>query len=347
MSTTTTTSTATATASTTDFKVVADISEWKKQLITKEDPAFIHKALGISCLCSFVWRYMHIGSSDMGFISHPEYTVPTLLLHFMLTASAFIFKIPNKRIKDGTRIWPEYRMHAMVFLCRSLAVIGRYWYETKYELPRNYDYNFAVVILTMAAADLCSASVEEKYRSNSVRDVDTPPVVKFFFSSIQFLATSAYLMGLKRYSFPFLTVMVVQLTPFLATLRRKHLIGRDIGSFLYGVYLVNGYVVSQYFTPVASVNMLRITNGFGIVAATWRLMPLPSKFRFLQNKYLIWTTLGLLMRYLRPYFTQWTYDQIMVVVRIELVIFAFLAFYKIKYGYSNSSASDSPKIKKV
>lgn len=330
-----------------DFKVVADLSEWRKQLITKEDPAYLHKTLGLLCLCSFVWRYSRIGSTDMGFLSHPQYTVPTLLLHFMLTASSFIFKIPNKRIKDGTRIWPEYRMHAMVFLCRSLAVIGRYWYESKYELPRNYDYNFAVVILTMAAADLCSASVEEKYRSNSVRDVDTPPAVKFFFSSIQFLATTGYLMGLPRYSFPFLAVMVVQLTPFLATLRRKHLIGRDVGSFLYGVFLVYGAVVSTCFSPGGTLNLMRINSCFAMTAATWRLMPLPTWARPLQNKYFMWTAIGLVMRYLRPRFTQWTYDQIMFVFRLELVAFAILAYYKIKYGYGSSSASHTLKIKKV
>ena len=338
---------AAAAMKTTDFAVVTDLSEWKKQLITKEDPTFIHKALGIACLCSFVWRYANIGSSDMGFLSHPEYTVPTLLLHFMLTASSFIFKIPQKRIKDGTRIWPEYRMHAMVFLCRSLAVIGRFWYEAKYQLPRNYDFNFAVVILAMVAADLCSASVEEKYRSNSVRDVDTPAAVKFFFSSIQFLATSAYLMGLPRYSFPFLAVMVVQLTPFLATLRRKHLIGRDIGAFMYGVFLVYGYVVPTYFSPGANFSLLRITNSFGIVAAIWRMAPLPAWARMFQNKYLIWTTVGLTMRYLRPKFDQWTYDQIMYVLRFELVAFAALAYYKICYGYSRSSAGDSSKNKSI
>jgi hypothetical protein len=199
----------------------------------------------------------------------------------------------------------------------------------------------------MASADLCSASIEEKYRSNSVRDVDTPPAVKFFFSAVQFLATSAYLMGLPRYSFPFLAVMVVQLTPFLATLRRKHLIGRDIGAFLYGVFLVYGFVVSTYFSPGGNLSLSRITSCFGIAAATWRMMPLPSWARPLQNKYLIWTTIGLIMRYLRHRFTQWTYDQIMHVFRLEMVVIAVLAYYKISYGYDSNSASQSFKIKNV
>ena len=141
-----------------DF-IVADLGEWKKQLITKEDPIHLHKTLGILCLLSFIWRFAHIGDSDMGFLSHPSLTIPTVCLHFLLTASAFDFKIPARRIKDGTRIWPEYRMHAMVFLCRSLAVISMYWYETRQGLERNYDFNLFVVLASMAVADLCSASV--------------------------------------------------------------------------------------------------------------------------------------------------------------------------------------------
>jgi hypothetical protein len=92
-----------------EVTIVADLNEWKRQMITKEDPMHIHKSLGILCLLSFLWRYAHVGSSDMGFLSHPQYTIPTLTLHLMLTLSAFEFKIPARRIKDGTRIWPEYR----------------------------------------------------------------------------------------------------------------------------------------------------------------------------------------------------------------------------------------------
>jgi hypothetical protein len=319
-----------------DFRIVADVTEWKKQLITKEDPFYIHKTLGILCLCSFIWRYMHIGaSSDMGFITHPQYTIPTLALHFMLTASSFEFKIPNRRIKDGTRIWPEYRMHAMVFLCRSLAVIARYWYEQEFNVPRNYDFNIAVVILAMVGADLCSASVGKEYRSNSVRDVDTHPALKYFFSVIQFFATAGYLIGFPFYTFPFLAIIVVQLTPFLATLRRKNLIGRVAGALAYALLLVSGYVISVYYSP-GSLTLIRITGCFSLVAATWRLMPLPSWARPIQNKYLIWGTLGLAMRYLRPYFTTWSYDQILTVFRCELAMIALLGYYKINYGYNNS-----------
>jgi hypothetical protein len=92
-------------------------------------------------------------------------------------------------------------MHALVFLCRSLATIGLYWYEEQHGLRRYTELNFVVVMAAMAAADLCSWSVGEEYRSNSVRDIDTHPAVKFFFSLMQFFATSGFLMGMRRYRY--------------------------------------------------------------------------------------------------------------------------------------------------
>jgi hypothetical protein len=92
-------------------------------------------------------------------------------------------------------------MHALVFLCRSLATIGLYWYEEQHELRRYTELNFVIVMAAMAAADLCSWSVGKEYRSNSVRDIDTHPAVKFFFSLMQFFATSGFLMGMRRYRY--------------------------------------------------------------------------------------------------------------------------------------------------
>jgi hypothetical protein len=319
--------------------IVADVQEWKKQLITKEDPMHLHKTLGVLCLLSFIWRYAHIGSSDMGFLSHPQLTIPTLCLHLMLTASAFEFKIPARRIKDGTRIWPEYRMHAMVFLCRSVAIIAMFWYEEQHGLKRHYDINLVIVLASMAAADLCSASVGQEFQSNSVRDIDTHPAVKYFFSVMQFYATAGFITGLRRYSFPFLSVMVVQLTPFLGTLRRKHLIGANFAAFLYGLFLVSSYFISVYFSPGGTLKQLRLNGCFGLTAAVWRLAPAPSFLKPLQNKYIVWTSIGLIMRYYRPMFSVWTINQVMFGFRIALAATLALGYWKINYGYNNSKGS--------
>lgn len=75
------------------------VQRLKKGLITKEDPYHVHKTLGILCLISFAFRYSHLPS--MAFDTHPALTLPTLLLHFMLSASSFEFRLPAKRVKDG------------------------------------------------------------------------------------------------------------------------------------------------------------------------------------------------------------------------------------------------------
>ena len=103
--------------------------------VAKEDPQFTHKILGGLALASFAWRLMRFGDDDMGFASHPEWTIPTLLLHLTLGASSFQFRIPSKRIAtDGGRIWPEYRLHSFVFAARSMACITVNWYEEHFNL---------------------------------------------------------------------------------------------------------------------------------------------------------------------------------------------------------------------
>lgn len=85
------------------------LSVWIEKLVTKEDPYLVHKTLGILVLFSFTWRLSQFGESDMGFETHPEWTVPTLILHLLLNLSSFEFRIPHQRIESGYRIWPEYR----------------------------------------------------------------------------------------------------------------------------------------------------------------------------------------------------------------------------------------------
>lgn len=106
----------------------AGVAQWKKQLVTKEDAFHIHKTLGMLCLVSFLFRLALAGESDMGFgaAQYPALTVPTIVLHLLLSLSALEFKIPQRRISSGYRIWPEYRLHSIgeffslgLQICRS------------------------------------------------------------------------------------------------------------------------------------------------------------------------------------------------------------------------------------
>eukprot|EP00977_Amphora_coffeiformis_P007100 scaffold1551_cov166-Amphora_coffeaeformis.AAC.5 len=179
----------------------AGITRWIRGLVTKEDPQFIHKLLGVLSLASFTWRLTRVGDDDMGFDSHPAWTIPTLLLHLALSASSFQFRIPPRRITtDGGRIWPEYRLHSLIFSARSMACIAVHWYEQHYyevQLPTDYSKNLWIVLACMGAADLASYAVGP-FHSNSVRALSAPALAKYFFSVMQFFATAAHLVDSGR-----------------------------------------------------------------------------------------------------------------------------------------------------
>jgi hypothetical protein len=170
----------------------------------------VHKTLGLACLASFVWRISQCldFKADMGFRSYPHLTVPTILLHLALSLSALEFKIPAVRIKEGTRIWPEYRLHSIVFATRSLAAMALYWYEDRTQQQPYYPASAFIVLATIAAADCATAS--QTYQSKSIRDLDTSPAVRYFFSMCQFYATTGVLFGIRRSSMQFVNVFVMQ-----------------------------------------------------------------------------------------------------------------------------------------
>ena len=88
-----------------------------------------HKLLGLYAICHFAYRYhaFFAGelSTDMGFANgRPHRTVLVLAPHLALQLSGLRFTIPRRRVTEGSRIWPEYRWHALVFASRSLALMA-------------------------------------------------------------------------------------------------------------------------------------------------------------------------------------------------------------------------------
>lgn len=280
------------------YHVVNEASQWKKQLVTKEDPSHVHKTLGILVLLSFFFRWSQFGASDLGFAKYPHLTVPTIALHFLLNASSFIFKIPKKRISSGYRIWPEYRLHSLVFAGRSLALATLFYVETTFHLPQNNAWNLVIVLATMAFADLFSWS-RGQYRSSSVRDLSAPAAVKYFFSFAQFGATTMVLFGQRRYTMPWAMLTIVQVNAFLMTLRRKNLASQTLLVTIYGSMLAFGFVV-------VFMEYGRLENGLQIIGAmsiicnivtclrTGPRIPL-VRYVLQDNKFGLWTAMYFLL----------------------------------------------------
>ncbi|KAJ1459636.1 hypothetical protein M885DRAFT_510802 [Pelagophyceae sp. CCMP2097] len=258
-------------------------------LLTHEDPQHVHKVLGMSCLLHFLWRFSGVGASDMRFAPSIA-TLASVALHALLSVSSLIFKIPTKRIAEGSRIWPEYRLHSIAFALRSLACMVVIWAELKLGAEPKYAANAIIVLVTLAAADAGTWFVGPAGRSSTIRELDAPPVVRFFFSVMQFHATAGCLFGARRFSTQFYYVWIIQFTAFLLTLRRKNLVPHKPLVVLYGVMLSTGFAVSTYDHRGSFLALNILANGAAVGRMGLRI-----------NKYALWAGLAVALHFARPH----------------------------------------------
>ena len=135
------------------------------KLITKEDGHFghIHKFIGIAALAHYAYRsYLLITTGSMQFDAG-IFTLSCILLHMVLSVSSFIFKIPNNRINSAPMIYPEFRLHSIIFAYRSLIVMLLMWASKRWDTVLPLYSRGVVVMLTMVAAD----SVTKRCGSNN------------------------------------------------------------------------------------------------------------------------------------------------------------------------------------
>jgi len=267
-------------------------------LFTHEDTFNVHKVLGGVCLVHFIYRFSLVGDRDMHF--GPGWTTALWIgIHTLLSVSSLIFKIPQKRIVEGSRIWPEYRLHSIAFACRSLACMLLTWWEhhTLHSVTGggyaaddaaampNYYWNVLIVMGTLVAADAGTWWVGEQSRSSTINDLKAPRAMKYFFSVMQFHATMNCLVGVRRYATQFVYVWIIQFTAFILTLRRKNLVPHLPIVFFYGLMLAFGFFVNLYDLNMA--NSFLMVNTLANLAAFLRLgcrMP----------KYLLWALMSVL-----------------------------------------------------
>ena len=191
-------------------------------LFTREDKGHVHKMLGISVLLHFLYRFSTLihPSQDMRFGPDGR-TLACLGLHAVLSASSLVFRIPTKRITEGSRIWPEYRLHSITFAYRSLACMLTTWYEMRHGVTQpNYLINAGIIICAMLVADLGTWYVGPSGRSSTIQDLDAPPPMRFFFTVMQFHATVGCLVGVRRFATQFMYVWIIRARTATAHTRR-------------------------------------------------------------------------------------------------------------------------------
>jgi len=254
-----------------------------RSLITDHDTMHLHKTLGIVAVVHYVYRIAKFGATDMGF-DGSWFTFGCLMLHTVLSLSSLIFKLPVIRIKEGTRIWPQFRLHSIVFTCRALAAMTVLWATTRFPAARaavdsmyGLD-NVAIVFLAMLLADWSTAAVGDR-KSDSIRGWNTSVGYRFFFAVMQFQGTALILVGVRRFGVYFFHVIILQLTAFLLTIRRKNLVGHRSVAVVYAALLLLGTSVSLY--DFVWTGRGDLVGSVGLVAY---LLRVPGGM----NKYLVW-----------------------------------------------------------
>lgn len=255
-----------------------------KRLFTKEDHLMTHKILGCFCLINFIYRYINfIVNGNMNFKSNLD--LLSILPHLILSFSSLLFKISNNRHNSLPIIYPELRLHSILFASRSIICF--------YLAYHNYDiiYRMIICLLTNYIADLISHFLK---RGTTVRDIKLYETIsnkdekelKKYYSNSQIGAT---LFMLGTHEMIFSTLFAIQIAPFTMTLVKKNIITSKMSHMIYSFSLWMNYI------PILSSTTILIK------IIIFKKICEVIRFDFNFSKYLMWPlifSIYYLMRFL-------------------------------------------------
>lgn len=254
-----------------------------KKLFTKEDKTQVHKILGLLALISYCYRYFYVlpTTGTLGFTG-TSFDYWTLVLHFMLSASAMIFHVVERRIVSNPLIiYQEYRLHAIVFTAKAclVSVIG-----LNLHLMSNTTAKIVMTLFTLSTHGLVDyiTSLFGTPGISTVRNDDngTLAELKLFFSFYQVMAMASMLIVDDNLcDLGFNALIAIQSSAVLMTLKRKSLIRSSSHLFWYSLAL---------FLSLAYMWKAMGPMFFLKIAALFTL-----KIELNLNKYLMWGTYAL------------------------------------------------------
>jgi hypothetical protein len=264
------------------------------KLFTHEESKFyhLHKILGFLSLGHFTMRFYHMFNNPRIDFETNYTTLGFIGIHMLLSASSNIFKIPMKRNLSLPMIWPEFRIHSIIFAYRSLLIMLGLWVTTYINIEKSYlnAYKYLITMGTLIAADYTT----KYYIKNSVVDPITstmrtmpyPPnmhptfisILNKYYSISQVFATMVCLYT-NTYTRLLLVVFPIQIAAFLMTLVRKNILSPGGWHLLY-------------------TSSLGLNYAFGLISKTepkpiifWisSLLFIIGRFKFNFDKYLLWS----------------------------------------------------------
>lgn len=259
------------------------------RLATHEDKAFIHKVLGCLALGHIGHRMNLVFKFADSQLTRDPLTPFWMMIHVLLHVSSFQFILSSKRNKHYNIIWPEFRLHSMIFAYRSvfailLAWIGGYW---------NHALRGPLVIGTMAAADLVSSKYgqDTTMRGNPYPIGTSQEFITWhnrFYSMSQFGATMAIMF--RGADSALMALLPIQTAPFFMTLVKKGILTQGEWHVLYTYTLLTNWLHALAGRGNDSNTITTFQYMFIFIAATI------ARLKYGVNKYKIWMTIWGLKR---------------------------------------------------
>jgi len=200
-------------------------------------------------------------------------------IHGVLSISSLIFHIPNIRNPIKPMIYPEFRLHSIIFALRSVIVCYQYYYNLSYIYP------IITCYLTMISADLVSRQFNHEEKNgktmrnmpfdNSLVPLETQKEITKMHSIMQIGATT-YMLGDIQSAFS--PLLAIQLAAFLMTLVRKSIISTTTWHTIYSLTLwLNIFLFQTHQIGYIIIHQVMINNYVYIF--------FPRRI----NKYIAWT----------------------------------------------------------
>lgn len=202
------------------------------KLFTHHDPYNIHKILGGLILLHIFYRCFLILYLGTAF---PEYEPVWkqsigVLAHIGLSCSSLLIPIPTKRNFNSPMIWPEFRLHSILFATRhmlsTLIALHNLWPENIY-LEAISKYSLLFINIQIAKYITKEYGDSEKRTTNSMpypKQVteEQKKKIKKEYANSQFAATMGSIIS--EPTITWISIIPIQIAPLLMTLVRKGIV---------------------------------------------------------------------------------------------------------------------------
>ena len=205
------------------------------KLFTNHDPLHLHATLGFLALGHFAFRWFMVFSTGTMLIENESLvaTIVSVSIHFWLPFISLLLPVPKKRNFSRPMIWPEFRLHSLLFATRHVtACLLSRIYNVQWQgtIPLGY------AILCLSLWNQCimiGASLVTRFMGSSTKRTTNampyPPTMpdsqiqrtRNMYRDSQFLAAS--MAHTLDPTLCFLPLLAIQMAPFLMTLVRKNL----------------------------------------------------------------------------------------------------------------------------